>query len=148
MGSFLLLFSCKKESIALKNSPKDETQIESVSREIKLETFGFPPEVEGCSCYFAKNKEDFNAEKYLYIDDYGNNAYLKIGGKLLKIEMDEDDFDPADFSKKIKNDRISIEIKGKKVDELEEVMMFEGTMNVENNKGEKATTTIYGECGC
>ena len=159
VASMLMLFSCQKEGqIAEAISADNEVttiEIDSANtlrteelNQINLETFGFPAEVSGCSCYFAKNKEDFENEKYVYIDDYGNNAFLKIDGKSVKIKMKEGDFDPDNFSKVIKNDEITVTIQGKKVNELEEVMMFEGTMTVENKKGEKTITPIYGECGC
>ena len=159
IASLMMLFSCKKEEQITESKPltTDSLQVETDSmnvgtaetlNQINLETFGFPAEVNGCSCYFSKNKEDFDQEKYVYIDDYGNNAYLKIDGKTVKIKMKEGDFDPDNFSKVIKNEEISVTIQGKKVNELEEVMMFEGTMTVENKKGEKTITPIYGECGC
>lgn len=159
VASMLMLFACQKEGqIAEAISADNEVttvEIDSANtlgteelNQINLETFGFPAEVSGCSCYFAKNKEDFENEKYVYIDDYGNNAFLKIDGKSVKIKMKEGDFDPDNFSKVIKNDEITVTIQGKKVNELEEVMMFEGTMTVENKKGEKTITPIYGECGC
>lgn len=159
VASMLMLFACQKEGqIAEAISADNEVttvEIDSANtlgteelNQINLETFGFPAEVSGCSCYFAKNKEDFENEKYVYIDDYGNNAFLKIDGKSVKIKMKEGDFDPDNFSKVIKNDEITVTIQGKKVNELEEVMMFEGTMSVENKKGEKTITPIYGECGC
>ena len=146
----LMLFSCQKEGQIAEaiSADNDVTTVEIDSantsgtadlNQINLETFGFPAEVNGCSCYFAKNKEDFEDEKYVYIDDYGNNAFLKIDGKSVKIK---------NFNKVIKNDDITVTIQGKKVSELEEVMMFEGTMTVENKKGEKTITPIYGECGC
>ena len=155
----LMLFSCQKEGQIAEavSTDNDVTTVEIDSantlgtadlNQINLETFGFPAEVNGCSCYFAKNKEDFEDEKYVYIDDYGNNAFLKIDGKSVKIKMKEGDFDPDNFSKVIKNDDITVTIQGKKVNELEEVMMFEGTMTVENRKGKKTITPIYGECGC
>ena len=159
IASLMMMFSCKKEEQITESKPltTDSLQVETDSmnvgtaetlNQINLETFGFPAEVNGCSCYFSKNKEDFDQEKYIYIDDYGNNAYLKIDGKTVKIKMKEGDFDPDNFSKVIKNEEISVTIQGKKVNELEEVMMFEGTMTVENKKGEKTITPIYGECGC
>lgn len=159
IASLMMLFSCKKEEQITESKPltTDSLKVETDSmnvgtaetlNQINLETFGFPAEVNGCSCYFSKNKEDFDQEKYIYIDDYGNNAYLKIDGKTVKIKMKEGDFDPDNFSKVIKNKEISVTIQGKKVNELEEVMMFEGTMTVENKKGEKTITPIYGECGC
>ena len=159
IASLMMLFSCKKEEQITETKPltTDSLKVETDSmnvgtaetlNQINLETFGFPAEVNGCSCYFSKNKEDFDQEKYIYIDDYGNNAYLKIDEKTVKIKMKEGDFDPDNFSKVIKNEEISVTIQGKKVNELEEVMMFEGTMTVENKNGEKTITPIYGECGC
>lgn len=159
LAGLTFLFSCAKDEKIAQNTGKisDSTivvQDSAASNEtempakITIETFGFPPEVSGCSCYFSKNKEDFQDEKFVYIDDYGNNAYLKIDGKTIKIPMKEGDFDPENFNKSIKNDEFTITIKGKKIKEFEEVMMFEGTMTVENKKGEKTVTPIYGECGC
>ena len=159
IASLMMLFSCKKEEQITESKPltTDSLKVETDSmnvgtaenlNQINLETFGFPAEVNGCSCYFSKNKEDFDQEKYIYIDDYGNNAYLKIDGKTVKIKMKEGDFDPDNFSKVIENEEISVTIQGKKVNELEEVMMFEGTMTVENKKGQKTITPMYGECGC
>lgn len=156
IASLMMLFSCKKEEKISENKKttdslivvNDSANVVGNSNQIHLETFGFPPEVNGCSCYFAKTKEDFDQEKYVYIDDYGNSAFLKIDGKTVKIKMEEGDFDPENFSKVIKNNEYSVTIQGKKVNELEEVMMFQGTMTVENKKGEKTITPIYGECGC
>lgn len=155
----VILISCKKENTSIKttdeisvNDSLNESNIDSTEiskNNFQLETFGFPPEVEGCSCYFAESKVDFDAEKYIYIDDYGNNGYIKVNGKLQKIPMEEGDFDPSNFQKNIENENFRIFMRGNKVKELEEVMMFEGEMTVENKKtGEKTTSRIYGECGC
>lgn len=156
IASLMMLFSCKKEEKITENkTTTDSLKITNDSvhaaenlNQINLETFAFPAEVTGCSCYFSKNKEDFDKEKYVYIDDYGNSAFLKIDGNTTKIKMEEGDFDPANFSKSIKNEEFSVSIQGKKVKDLEEVMMFEGMMTVENKQGEKTVTPIYGECGC
>ena len=158
IASLMMLFSCQKEGQLAEATGADndstsfkidsaDTLTENLNQ-IKLETFEFPAEVNGCSCYFAKDKEDFDQEKYVYIDDYGNSAFLKIDGKRVKIKMEEGDFDPGNFSKIIKNEEFSVTIQGKKVNELDEVMMFQGTMTVENKEGEKTITPIYGECGC
>lgn len=156
IASLIMLFSCKKEEKISENKVttdslqvvNDSVNIPETLNQIKLETFDFPAEVNGCSCYFSKTKEDFHNEKYVYIDDYGNSAFLKIDGKNVKIKMEEGDFDPENFRKTITNDEFSVTIQGKKIKDLEEVMMFEGTMTVENKKGEKTVTPIYGECGC
>ncbi|MDP2455050.1 MULTISPECIES: hypothetical protein [unclassified Kaistella] len=156
IASLMMLFSCKKEEQVSEtkittdslNVAIDSANTAATLNQINLESFGFPAEVNGCSCYFSKTKEDFHNEKYVYIDDYGNSAFLKIDGKQAKIKMEEGDFDPDNFSKIIKNDEFSVTIEGKKVNELDEVMLFQGTMTVENKKGEKTITPIYGECGC
>lgn len=154
--SLMIVIGCKKENPVTENSTqkkivKLESNSEKASEfsdDLKLQTFGFPPEVDGCSCYFAKNKEDFTNEKYIYIDDYGKTAYLKMDNQLQKVSIKEDDLDPENFQKEIKNDELTIKISGKKVKELEEVMMFEGSMEVTLKNGKKSTVPIYGECGC
>ncbi len=159
VASLMMLFSCKKDEkvteVSSSSADSVGTLVDSAQRDtteflnqINVESFSFPAEVNGCSCYFAKNKEDLQNEKYIYIDDYGNNAFLKIDGKQIKIAMKEGDFDPENFSKVIKNKDFTVTITGKKIKELEEVMMFDGTMEVENKNGEKTITPIYGECGC
>lgn len=161
LGISLLVFSCKKEnennskieqsdSTTLYKDTITKAKQDSVTgAENRLDKFGFPSEVEGCSCYFSESKNDFQNEKFVYVDDYGNNAYIKIDGKLIKIPMEEGDFDPSNFNKSIENADYRINMTGKKINELDETMMFEGKMTVENKKtGKKFTTPIYGECGC
>ena len=159
----LTLLSCKKDKetvtadsqITSETSVQDSVEISNTSSEtvdtgtFRLDKFGFPEEVEGCSCYFAENKADFEDEKFVYIDDYGNTGYIKIQNKLIKIPMEEGDFDPENFQKTIENADYKVEMKGKKLKEMYEVMMFDGEMTVTDKKtGETATTVIHGECGC
>ena len=154
--SLMMIISCKKENPVSENSTQkeivkiaaDSEKASEFSDDLNLQTFGFPPEIDGCSCYFSKNKVDFENEKYIYIDDYGKNAFIKMNNKLQKISIKDDDFDPENFQKEFKNEELSIKISGKKVKELEEVMMFEGSMEVTLKNGKKSTVPIYGECGC
>lgn len=162
MKKILLLLSlativcCKKEKsseikLIKKNQQSDFKKNLPLSDDAsasKLETFVFPSEIEGCSCYFAKNRADFEAEKYVYVDDNTKSAFVKQGGKLIKIPMKKVEFDPQNFSKKIQTEDFTVQIEGEKIKTMEEVMMFEGTMTVEYKNGEKAATSLYGECGC
>ncbi len=134
------------DSLKVKNdSAKEETGA------ISIETFEFPTEIKECSCYFAKNKADLEAEKYIYVDDAGENAFTKINGerkamKLLSSTSFEDD---SEFlSKEIETPDYKISIKAKKVKGQEESLLFEGTMTVEKASGEKITIPVYGECAC
>lgn len=154
--SVVSFVSCKKD----KENVTDNTeivvndsidQVEKDSAIIKqntLQTFEIPPEVQGCSCLFAENKEDFDNKKYIYVDDYGNTAYIKLEDKIIKIPMKEGDFDPSDFSKIIKNSEVAVIIKGQKVKEKGETTTFEGELTLEKKDGRKTTIPIYGECGC
>ena len=66
--STLIFQSCKKESVNLSENTtldatvtvpetaSDTTKVDSV---LKPESFPMPAEVEGCSCYFGENKEQF-----------------------------------------------------------------------------------------
>lgn len=158
IASLILIISCQKEGKIAEAIGKDndstEVKMDSTQtvinqpQQIPLESFPFPAEVNGCSCYFGKTKQDFENQKYIYIDDYGNTAYLKVNGKEIKFPMKEGDFDPENFSKTLRNEEYTITISGQKLKEKDEVMLFEGTMTVENKSGEKTITSIYGECGC
>ena len=156
--STLIFQSCKKENVNLSENttlnatvtvPETASDTIKVNSGIKLESFPMPAEVEGCSCYFSENKEQFGNEKYVFVDDYGKNAYFKLDQKMIKIPINEDGFEPANFSKNFENADYKVSITGKKIDEMDETMMFQGKMTVENIKsGEITSTPIYGECGC
>lgn len=158
--SFTLIFSCNKEKDTVEETKTDTLpptiddlvdQVVSDSTKIiasELQTFSMPPEVQGCSCYFAKNKEDFERGEYIYVDDYGNTAYIKLNGKVTKIPMEEGDFDPSNFSKTIENENLTLTIKGRKLKAIDETMTFQGELTLEKKDGSKSVTYIYGECGC
>ena len=91
------------------------------------------------------------SEKYIYVDDAGENAFAKLDGerrtmKLISSSSFEDDSES--IIKEIESNEYKISIKAKKIKENPEAMVFEGTMTVEQPTGEKVTTPIYGECAC
>ena len=100
------------------------------------------------SCYFSKNKADFESEKYIYADDFGRAAYIKINGKMVKIPMEEKDFNPEGFEKSVSGEDYEIYLKGKQTESLDEVFQIEGELTVRDKTGKTFKTPIYGECGC
>ncbi len=155
--TLVTLHSCKKEYTDVSTSPTTDTtttiSIEPADPEVfaksMLQTFAMPPEVEGCSCYFSKSQEDYDNEQYVYVDDYGNSAYIKLAGKMIKIPMEEGDFDPSNFSKVLEDSNYKISMSGKKTSEQDETMMFQGKLTVFIKKEDRTITTpIFGECGC
>lgn len=155
--AFLFILACKKETVILSGTGTANAAVQAppttdtirIKSSPELETFPMPAEVEGCSCYFATNKTGYENEKYVYVDDYGKSAYIKIRGNMINIPIKEADLDPSNFTKNIKNSEYKVILSGKKINEMDETMMFQGTMTVENKKtGERFSTPIYGECGC
>lgn len=154
--SAFLLVACKKDKEAISNSSskdslnivQDSAKIET-SGTILVETITFPKEIKECSCYFAKNKADFEVEKYIYADDAGKTAYMKLDGKRLTMNLisSSDMESDEQLTKEIENGDYKISVKGKKI-KGEEALLFEGTITIEKPDGTVITLPIYGECGC
>lgn len=156
--SAFMLVACKKEqqqntqpSVSSDSVQivQDSAAADVSSGKIAVDTFPFPSEIKECSCYFAKSKADFLAEKYIYADDAGKTAYMKLDGKRIVLnlisssDMEADD----ELTKEIENDDYKISVKGKKI-KGEEALLFEGTLTIEKPDGTVVKIPIYGECGC
>jgi len=156
--SALLLTACKKDKNTVTDTKSNDslpitqdsadTNTSSPGK-IAVDIFPFPKEIKECSCYFAKNKADFEAEKYIYADDAGKTAYMKLDGKRLAMNLiSSSDMEvDEDLSKEIENDNYKISVKGKKI-KNEEVLLFQGTLTIEKPDGTVEKMPIYGECGC
>lgn len=154
--SAFLLVACKKDKETVSGSSsdslsvvKDSATASIPSGKIQIETISFPEEIKECSCYFARNKTDFEAEKYIYADDSGKTAYMKLDGKRLSMNLiSSSDMEvDEELTKEIENDDYKISVKGKKI-KGEEALLFEGTLTIEKPDGSVISTPIYGECGC
>ncbi|WP_346986316.1 hypothetical protein [Chryseobacterium sp. POE27] len=128
---------------------QDTVAADISSGKIAVDTFPFPTEIKECSCYFAKTKADFLAEKYIYADDAGKTAYMKLDGKKISLNLisSSDMEGDEELSKEIENDNYKISVKGKKI-KGEEALLFEGTLTIEKPDGTIVKMPIYGECGC
>lgn len=155
--SAFTLIACKKEKATVSDSKpvdsmaivQDSLQNDSKTAHILVDVFPFPTEIKECSCYFAKNKADFENEKYIYADDAGKTAYMKLDGKRLSMNLISSSDMEADeeLTKEIENENYKISVKGKKI-KNEEVLLFEGTLTITKPNGSITTMPIYGECGC
>jgi len=155
--SALLLTACKKDKETLKDSAStdsltvvnDSAKTGTASGKIQVDIIPFPKEIKECSCYFARNKADFEAEKYIYADDAGKTAYMKLDGKRIAMNLiSSSDMEvDEELTKEIESDNYKISVKGKKI-KSEEALLFEGTLTIEKPDGTVETIPIYGECGC
>ncbi len=155
--SAITVVACKKEKETVSNAKpadslyrvQDSAKADPTSAKILVDVFPFPKEIKECSCYFARNKADFEDEKYIYADDAGKTAYMKLDGKRIAMNLissSDMEVDEA-LSKEIENENYKISVKGKKI-KHEEVLLFEGTLTIEKPDGSITTMPIYGECGC
>ncbi|MCY0967650.1 hypothetical protein [Chryseobacterium wangxinyae] len=156
--SAFLLVACKKEKETVSNNSKpkdslnfiqDSAKTDAQPANILVDVFPFPKEIKECSCYFARNKADFENEKYIYADDAGKTAYMKLDGKRIAMNLiSSSDMEvDEELNKEIENENYKISVKGKKI-KNEEVLLFEGILTIEKPDGSITTMPIYGECGC
>lgn len=146
----LMAESCSKEEKVTETQPKTEVkQPDSVERASGFEAFGRPENIQGCSCAFGATDADFQAGQFVYVDDYGNQAQVMLNGKMEFFPMEEGDFLPDNFNKKLENAQYELEISGKKASSDPELLRFEGTLRATDKKTKKQfTTPIVGECAC
>lgn len=144
-----LIFSCKKgkANSDQKNEPIPYTKPNTET--LVIGTFPFPDGIDGCSCYYARDEKDFDAEKYIYADNFGKESQMKINEKKEIFELKNQDFDPSAFSYQLENGNYRVEVSGKKISNEDEVIRIRGKITVKDKKtGAKTDTAIYGECGC
>jgi hypothetical protein len=119
--------------------------------EMSIDTFStFPPEIDGCSCYFSNDSSEFNKGKYIYINDYAQTSFLKINGVLTRFTQtyikEIDSLSTiANYIGDIYN--MTIELKDG-IQNGDETWLKSGTINVTDISGNTITKTFYGECGC
>lgn len=145
--AFTFIFSCQKDKSVQKESAT--TEVQSTENTLDIQSFEYLPELGECFTYIAKSKEDYNAQKFIYADDYGNQAYVKIGEEMKNIPLEEGDFDPSDNSRKIKweGGKVFMEIIPIKEESTDEEVIFEGAIKIQID-GKIYQTAIYGKYSC
>lgn len=147
--------SQKADSVILKT---DTTQIKNndsqtnIKPEISIDTFSvFPPEIEGCSCYFSNDSIQQKNQTYIYVSNYADISFLKINGTLTKFkQVDLKESDKATTTSKFVSDEYEMTIQTKDgIQNGDETWLKTGTITLLQKKsGKTITKTFYGECGC
>jgi hypothetical protein len=143
------LFACGQG-----NSNKNIEQTENLTTNnqvLTIDTFStFPPEIEGCSCYFSNNSTEFKKGEYIYMNDLAQISFLKINGILTKFtQTDFKNIDKTTTIAKAKSDlyEITIEVKEEGKSGYE-TSGKSGTIRLTDKNGKTISKTFYGECGC
>ncbi len=110
----------------------------------------FPPEIQGCSCYFSNDSVEFKNKKYIYANDFAQLSFLKINGIITKFKMTafkQSDNGNTLATYKADNYDMTIEVKNGK-QSGDETSLKTGTIKLTDKKGKALTKSFYGECGC
>ena len=118
---------------------------------LTIDTFStFPPEIDGCSCYFSNDSTEFKKGEYIYVNDYAQTSFLKINGVLTKFtQTDFKKIDSISVKAKYKSDNYEMTIESKDgIQNGEETWLKTGIIKLTNKKGKTVTKKFFGECGC
>ena len=147
--ALIILFACGQN-----NSNKSVQQTDNIKPDdevLTIDTFStFPPEIDGCSCYFSNDTTEFNKSEYIYMNDFAQTSFLKINGVLIKFtQTDYKNVSKTTTVAKAKSDKYEMTIEvidGKQSGD--ETALKSGTIKLTGKNGETITKTFYGECGC
>jgi hypothetical protein len=143
-----LIASCGERSKQDQRVTQPSSQ--DTGKKVVLDTFSiFPTEVEGCSCYFSNNKEEFKNRRYIYVDNYDSSAYIKINGLFKRFTLlEEKEVGPNHYIKRFKDGNLELTLDIEQVGQVDETWQQKGTLRISSVKGGGFTKDIYGECGC
>jgi len=76
-----------KQPVNKKEFSTDELNTSAI-KSIVIDTFSkFPPEIDGCGCYFSTDEQTFKKQTYIYADDYEQTAFILINHKMTKFSL-------------------------------------------------------------
>jgi hypothetical protein len=147
LAILLIQVGCVKSS---SNNSENIHELQKID-ELSIDSFSeFPSEIDGCSCYFSNDSNEFKAGKYIYVNDFADISFLKINGEMVKFKQTK-------YSKK---DSLTTEVQANEGEyELiirilkgretgDETQLQTGTLILKSKRGKKIVKSFYGECGC
>ncbi len=142
------LFACGQKA-ASKEAVEKTAAVSSET--LRLESFTeFPPEIDGCSCYFSKDADEFDQNQYIYANDYMETSFLKINGEMVKFtETETIDIDEKTSILKAKSENYTLELEIKEQGQNgDETWLKTGTIKLTDKNGKTISQYFHGECGC
>lgn len=150
--SIIYLTGCNSSPKSEDSQPVSNKKTASVELdEIQIQVIeNWPDEIDGCSCYSSRSQSEFKKREYIYMDNYGDIAFMKINGQLEKFKLTKSDtLTTSDHSRKIwTNKNFEFSIETKQVGQIDETWQHEGKLTLKLKDGEIIEQDIYGECGC
>ena len=130
---------------------KQEIEPEAEDYVLTVDTFStFPPEIDGCSCYFSNDSLEFKQGKYIYMSDFDKTSFLKINNDLVKFtKTSREEIDSLNVKETYKSEGFELTIQIKQLTKNGyETWLNTGTITLSDKKGNTLTKSFYGECGC
>lgn len=151
LSAILLTFllACGQSNASKNITPADIPT--TMEQPFTIDTFStFPPEIEGCSCYFSNDSAEFKKRAYVYMNDYAQTSFLKINGVLTSFTLtDSKQVSETKTITKAKSD--NYEMTMEVIDSIQngdETWLKTGTIRLTDKAGKTITKPFYGECGC
>jgi len=154
----LVLISCKKEETKMDQNPDkeavgiqiNETTVDTTTA-TGLNSFDeFPEEIDGPGCFFSIDERDYENNHYVYADDADSICYIKMNGKFIRFELVDRHRDTTfnSYIRKFKSDDYELSVDVKKVDEVDEINFYKGSMFIKHKNEAPQEKELYGVCGC
>lgn len=143
------LLACRQNSS--KKSISQKGSLTTDNQGLTIDTFStFPPEIDGCSCYFSNDSTEFKKGEYIYMNDLAQTSFLKINGVLTKFaQTDFKEIDSLNLVAKYKSENYEMTIEAKDgTQNGAETGLKTGTIKLTDKSGKSITKKFYGECGC
>lgn len=115
---------------------------------------GFPPEIDGCSCYFSANDAKLEEQYFFFTSNPDGLAIVRINNKQLTLKQIALPRyqEPANTSETIEvyeGDVYTVTVHTTHKEKSgDEVWTHKGTITVERKDGKKIVKEFTGECGC
>lgn len=116
-----------------------------------------PAEIDGCGSFFAGNQQALDSGKYLFVDNLGEVAYVRINGVVTRLTLSVPDDGKKPVNKTVwKNNEYEITIIRKETGErqvqedpeVEVPVKVDGVMIVKPKAGKPVVKKIVGVSGC
>jgi hypothetical protein len=120
--------------------------------QIQLDAFSqaeWPADINGCSCYFSRDKAAFEQQSYIYVDNFENLGFVSIDKKMVRLSLTkEHEMPEGQMRKTFANEQYTVTIDLKNVGQIDETWQKEGSITLKPSGGTETKITVYGECGC
>ncbi|HEY4322827.1 MAG TPA: hypothetical protein VGN20_02545 [Mucilaginibacter sp.] len=135
------------------NIPRiDKLRSRGIKQQVSLEINTFtelPEEIYGCSSFFYLSKNDRKLKKYIYVNDFGQFAFIKIGKTLEKFTLVKNYSIAGTRTLLYKKDSILLKIQIKTKESTSDGGDFvTGTMAIQNGNGRTVVLDFIGDIGC